>query len=157
MIAGFVDPRFAGVREAFASCFADGIDHGGAVCAVVDGRVVADLWGGHADAARTRPWRRDTLVNVWSVTKGIVALAVAMLVEQGKLDYAAPIASVWPEFAANGKDSIPLDLVMSHRAGLNGTAAPITEAEVDEFIDGTVKSLDELAVQLRREKITVVG
>ena len=130
MIAGFVDPRFAGVREAFASCFADGIDHGGAVCAVVDGRVVADLWGGHADSARTRPWRRDTLVNVWSVTKGIVALAVAMLVEQGKLDYAAPIASVWPEFAANGKGDIPLDLAMSHRAGLNGTAAPITEADL---------------------------
>jgi CubicO group peptidase (beta-lactamase class C family) len=130
MISGTVDPRFAGVREAFAVNFADEIDHGAAVCAIVDGRVVVDLWGGHADAAGTKPWRRDTVVNVWSVTKGIVALAVAMLVERGRLDYAAPIASVWPEFAANGKEKISLELAMSHRAGLNGLSVPLTEAEL---------------------------
>ncbi len=130
MIEGSTDPRFARVREAFASCFADGLEHGGAVCAVVDGRVVADLWGGHADAAATRRWQRDTIVNVWSVTKGIVALAVAMLVECGKLDYAAPVASVWPAFAAGGKEAITLDLVMSHRAGLNGLSVPCTEAQM---------------------------
>ncbi len=130
MIAGSADPRFAAVRDAFASCFADGIEHGAAVCAIVDGRVVVDLWGGHADRARTKPWQRDTLVNVWSVTKGIVATAVAMLVERGKLDYTAPVAAVWPEFAANGKDAITLDLAMSHRAGLNGLSVPCTEAQL---------------------------
>jgi CubicO group peptidase (beta-lactamase class C family) len=97
---------------------------------VLGGKPVVDLWGGHADAARTKPWRRDTLVNVWSVTKGVVALAVAMLVERGKLDYAAPIASVWPEFAQGGKAHISLDLAMSHRAGLNGVERPITEAQM---------------------------
>jgi len=130
MISGTTDPRFAPVREAFASCFAEDLDHGAAVSAVVDGKIVVDLWGGHADAARTKPWQRDTLVNVWSVTKGIIALAVAMLVERGKLDYAAPIAKVWPEFAANGKEAIPLDLAMSHRAGLNGLNVPFTEAQL---------------------------
>lgn len=130
MISGTVDPRFAAVRDALAWGFAEEIDHGAAVCAVVDGRVVVDLWAGHADAARTKPWQRDTLVNVWSVTKGIVALAVAMLVERGKLDYAAPIASVWPEFAANGKEKITLELAMSHRAGLNGLSVPMTEAQL---------------------------
>jgi CubicO group peptidase (beta-lactamase class C family) len=130
MISGTVDPKFAGLRGAFASLFADGLEHGGGVSVAVGGKIVADLWGGHADNAATKPWRQDTIVNVWSVTKGIVALAVAMLVEQGKLDYARPIAAVWPEFAAGGKDGITLDLAMSHRAGLNGVDVPLTEEQV---------------------------
>ncbi|AZO06356.1 MULTISPECIES: serine hydrolase domain-containing protein [unclassified Mesorhizobium] len=127
-IEGFCDPRFAGVRDAFARCFAEGLEHGGGVSVAADGRTVVDLWGGHADAARTRSWQRDTLINVWSCTKGVVALAIAMLVERGKLDYAAPVARYWPEFAAGGKERITLDQVMSHQAGLNGLAVPMDEA-----------------------------
>lgn len=127
-IDGICDPRFGAVREAFAACFAQGLEHGGGVSVVVHGKTVVDLWGGHADAARTRPWRQDTLINVWSSTKGVVALAIAMLVERGKLDYAAPIAHYWPEFAAGGKERITLDQVMSHQAGLNGLAVPMDEA-----------------------------
>jgi CubicO group peptidase (beta-lactamase class C family) len=126
-IEGACDPRFAGVRDAFATGFAQGLEHGGGVSVVVHGKTVVDLWGGHADAARTRPWRQDTLVNVWSCTKGVVALAIAMLVERGKLDYAAPVARYWPEFAAGGKERITLDQVMSHQAGLNGLAVPMDE------------------------------
>ena len=70
LIEGNTDPRFAAVREAFAQNFSDGLDSGAAAAVVLDGRLVVDLWGGHADAARARPWRADTLVNVWSVTKG---------------------------------------------------------------------------------------
>ncbi|WP_395021944.1 serine hydrolase domain-containing protein [Dongia sp.] len=128
MIAGTVDPKFARVREAFAANFAAGHEHGGGVAVVLDGRPVVELWGGHADAARTRPWQRDTLINVWSCTKGVVALAVAMLVERGKLDYAAPVARWWPEFAAGGKDGVTLDHVLSHQAGLNGLAVPMDDA-----------------------------
>ncbi|TPL49754.1 serine hydrolase domain-containing protein [Mesorhizobium sp. B2-4-6] len=127
-IDGVCDPRFAGVRDAFAWCFAQGLEHGGGVSVVIHGRTVVDLWGGHADAARTCPWRRDTLVNVWSSTKGVVALAIAMLVERGKLDYAAPVARYWPEFATGGKERITLDQVMSHQSGLNGLAVPMDEA-----------------------------
>ena len=127
-VEGVCDPRFARVRDAFASIFARGLEHGAGVSVVAGGKIVVDLWGGHADAARTRPWRRDTLINIWSSTKGIVALAVAMLVERGKLDYAAPIARWWPEFAANGKERITLDQVMSHQAGLNGLSVPMDEA-----------------------------
>jgi CubicO group peptidase (beta-lactamase class C family) len=127
-IDGTCDPRFAGVREAFAVCFAQGLEHGGGVSVVVRGRIVVDLWAGHADAARTRPWQRDTLVNVWSCTKGVVALAIAMMVERGKLDYAAPVARYWPEFATGGKEAITLDQVMSHQAGLNGLSVPMDEA-----------------------------
>ncbi|WP_217577844.1 serine hydrolase domain-containing protein [Mesorhizobium sp. GbtcB19] len=127
-INGICDPRFAGVRDAFAWCFAQGLEHGGGVSVVADGKTVVDLWGGHADAARTRPWRRDTLINVWSSTKGVVALAIAMLVERGKLDYSAPVARNWPEFAEGGKERITLNQVMSHQSGLNGLAVPMDEA-----------------------------
>lgn len=128
MINGTVDPRFAGVREVFARGFAEGLEQGSAVAVVADGKVVVDLWGGYADAAARRPWQADTLVNVWSVTKGVVAVAAAIEVERGRLRYDQPIAAVWPEFAANGKETITLDLVMSHRAGLNGLRVPLDRA-----------------------------
>ena len=130
MIAGTTDAKFVAVKEAFASCFADGLEHGGAVAVVLDGKLVVDLWGGHADLAKTRPWGRDTIANVWSSTKGVVAAAVAMMVERGKLSYDAPIAKVWPEFAANGKETIALNHVMSHTSGLNGADRPISAAEL---------------------------
>ena len=128
IVAGTTDPRFAKVREAFAANFAAGLEHGGGVAVVLDGQPVVELWGGYADAAKTQAWRQDTLVNVWSCSKGVVALAIAMLVERGKLDYAAPVARWWPEFAAGGKEMITLDLVMSHQAGLNGLSVPMDAA-----------------------------
>lgn len=126
MMGGRVDPKFARLRGAFASCFADGLEHGAAVAVTVDGRLVADLWGGHADAAKTRPWTRDTLVNVWSTTKGVAALAFAMLVDRGKLRYEDAVAEAWPEFAANGKAAITFDTALSHQAGLHGVSSPMT-------------------------------
>ncbi len=128
VISGTTDPKFAPVREAFAANFDSGLEHGGGVAVVLDGRPVVELWGGHADAAKARPWQRDTLINVWSCTKGVVALAVAMLVERGQLDYAAPVARWWPEFAAGGKERLTLDHLLSHQAGLNGLALPMDEA-----------------------------
>ncbi len=126
MIQGTVDPKFATVKSAFESCFADGLELGGAVAVMLDGKLVADLWGGHADKKQTRPWKQDTLVNVWSATKGVMAVAIAKLVERGKLSYDAPIAQVWPEFAQNGKELISLDLALSHQAGLQGLNVPMT-------------------------------
>ncbi len=127
-VNGICDSRFARVREAFAENLASGLELGGGVSLMADGKLVVDLWGGHTDAARSKPWRRNTLVNVWSATKGIVALAVAMLVERGKLDYAVPVARWWPEFAAGGKEHISLNLVLSHQAGLNGLSVPMPES-----------------------------
>jgi CubicO group peptidase (beta-lactamase class C family) len=125
---GFTIARFDGVRSAFDSLFADGLDPGSAVAVWVDGQPVVDLWGGHADAACTRPWQRDTLVNVWSASKGVMALAAAMLVERGQLAYGAPVAQYWPEFAQGGKEAITVDQVMSHQAGLDGVNVPISDA-----------------------------
>lgn len=117
---GFADPQFSRVRAAFASCFADDLETGAAVSVVVDGALVVDLWGGHMDAAQTKPWTRDTVVNVWSVTKGITALAIAMAVDQGLLEYDQPLARYWPEFGARGKGGVTLGQALSHQAGLNG-------------------------------------
>ena len=135
-IGGWVAPGFERVRDAFISNFhrADGDSEVGAALAVyLRGACVVDLWGGHADAARTRPWARDTLVNVWSATKGIAAVAAAMLVDQGRLRYEDRVADHWPEFAANGKEAITIAQVLSHQAGLNGFKEPTTFADLENW------------------------
>src|SRR5258708_31102861 len=117
-IEGTCDPRFERVREVFADSFANGIEVGAAVAATLDGKPIIDLWGGYADKAKTRPWTRDTLVNVYSTTKGLAAICAHRLVDQGLLDLDAPVAQYWPEFAQAGKDKIPVNYLLSHRAGL---------------------------------------
>jgi len=117
-IHGAVDPKFEGVRRAFAANFEEAGEVGAAVSVVVDGRTVVDLWAGHVDAERSRAWERDTLVNVYSTTKGMTALCAHQLVDEGKLDLDAPVARYWPEFAAADKGHIPVRWLLSHRAGL---------------------------------------
>ena len=90
-IQGSWEPRFAAVRDAFAANFEAGREVGASFAATVDGRPVVDLWGGHADAARTRPWERDTIVNVFSTTKAMTALCAHILVDSGRLDLDAPV------------------------------------------------------------------
>lgn len=125
-IHGSFDPAFSSLRDAFAQSFDDGLEIGASVAVTVNGRMVANLWGGVADPATQTPWTADTLVNVWSVTKGVMALAIAILIERGKLEYRQTVASVWPEFAAQGKAAITLDQIMSHQAGLDGLDVPMT-------------------------------
>jgi CubicO group peptidase (beta-lactamase class C family) len=117
-IDGHCDPRFTAVREQFFANFTQRGDVGAAVCVYLDGVRVVDCWGGHADRARTRPFGPDTIVSVASTTKGMVALCAHMLAERGKLDLDAPVARYWPEFAAAGKQDIPVRWLLSHRAGL---------------------------------------
>jgi CubicO group peptidase (beta-lactamase class C family) len=106
------------VRDAFATNLADGLELGSSLSISVEGRNVVDLWGGYLDAARTRPWERDSLVCVFSCTKGVVAVAALWAVARGLLDLDAPVASVWPEFAAAGKETIPIRWLLTHQAGL---------------------------------------
>ena len=126
-IDGRCDPRFAAVREAFAQNFADRGEVGAAVAISIDGRPVVDLWGGWADGVCGAPWRRDTLVNFFSVGKALSAVCVHRLVERGLLALDAPVARYWPAFAAAGKDAISVRDVLSHRAGLPAVAAPLAE------------------------------
>ena len=117
-VHGVTDSAFARVRDAFAQNFAEHGEVGASFAVVVDGRTVVDIWGGHADAARTKPWERDTIVCVWSTTKGMTAACAHRLADQGRLDLDAPVAKYWPEFAQAGKDTIPVCYLLSHQAGL---------------------------------------
>ncbi len=128
-ISGEVAAGFEPVREVFAANFAQREDIGAAVCVYRDGRPVVDLWGGVADPDTGRPWTRDTLQLVYSATKGVTATAAHLLAQRGALDLDAPVASYWPEFAANGKADIPVRQLLSHRAGLVALDQPVPLAE----------------------------
>lgn len=128
-VNGTCDPRFEPVRDAIKANLVEGLDVGVSMCAYIGDEVVLDLWGGHVDAARSEPWGPETLVNVWSSSKGIVAICAAMLVSRGELDVDQPIASYWPEFKAAGKGEITVRMALTHRAGLPGIDHPALEVE----------------------------
>ena len=131
-VHGVCDSRLQGVRDAFVENFARGSEVGATVAATVDGKLVVDLWAGHADAARTRPWTRDTIVDIASSTKGLTTICAHRLVDAGLLDLEAPVARYWPEFAQAGKATIPVHFLLSHRAGLPAIDEPLpTEALYD--------------------------
>jgi CubicO group peptidase (beta-lactamase class C family) len=117
-ISGHCDASFAPVRDAFAANFSEQGEVGAAVCVVYRGETVVDLAGGWCDHARTRPWAQDTLVDFYSVGKALVALSVLRHVDAGRLALDDPIASVWPEFAAAGKDRATVRHALCHRAGV---------------------------------------
>lgn len=118
MIDGICDARFKPVRDAFAANFAERGERGAAVCVMVGGRVVADLWGGDG-------WTAGTLVNIFSVGKGLTALVAARLMAGGRLDVDAPVSRYWPEFAAAGKTAVTVRQLLSHQAGLPAVRRPL--------------------------------
>jgi CubicO group peptidase (beta-lactamase class C family) len=124
-VHGRCDDRFAGVRDALAANL-DDAELGGAVAVDVGGEVVVDLWGGWRDEARTTPWTQDTIVNVWSCTKTVLALAALVCHDRGLLDVHAPVARYWPEFAANGKEGVLVRHLLSHTSGVSGWDPPFT-------------------------------
>jgi CubicO group peptidase (beta-lactamase class C family) len=126
-IDGSSDPRFTAVRTAFAGNFAEHGEIGAAVAVAIDGRLVVDLWGGHADAERRSLWGRDTLVNVFSVGKGFATFCALMLAHRGQLDFDRAVCRDWPEFAAGGKEGITLRHLLCHRAGLPSVREPLAE------------------------------
>ena len=129
-IGGWCDPRFADVREAFAANFADHGETGAAACLALHGTVVADLWGGRAGPGAARPWQRDTLVNVFSVGKGLIAVCTARLIGERRLDPETPVARYWPEFGAAGKGAITLRQLLSHQAGLPALRDPLPDGSM---------------------------
>jgi CubicO group peptidase (beta-lactamase class C family) len=131
-VHGTCDDRFARVRDALATQL-DGEELGASIAVDVDGETVVDLWGGYRDEARTTPWTRDTIVNVWSTTKTITNLAMLTLVEKGQLDVHAPVAEYWPEFHANGKDDVRVRHLMSHTSGVAGWDPPFTVEDMYDW------------------------
>ncbi|TNE41050.1 MAG: class A beta-lactamase-related serine hydrolase [Alphaproteobacteria bacterium] len=127
---GKVAPGFEAVQDAFETNFADGQEVGASFAVYRHGQKIVDLWGGYGDKALTQPWEEHSLANVWSTTKGMAALVVARLVEQGKISYDAPVITYWPEFGAHGKDKITVGQMLSHQAGVSATRV---SSSVDDF------------------------
>jgi CubicO group peptidase (beta-lactamase class C family) len=125
-IQGSYDELFSAVPGALAELL-DGGDSGGSVAVFVDGEPVVDVWGGFADAERTVPWQRDTITNVWSVTKTMTALCALVLADRGELDLDAPVRRYWPEFGAAGKEKVLVRHLLSHTAGLPDWDGPIED------------------------------
>ena len=110
-LQGQLDARFEPLRDVLEDSLGAGADCGLSLTVDIDGQTVVDVYGGFADEARTRPWERDTIVNVWSTTKTVTSLAVLMLADRGLVDLDAPVARYWPEFAARGKEGVLVRLL----------------------------------------------
>lgn len=130
------DDRFAPMAELLSATLDSddpvARDVGASVCVTVGGETVVDIWGGHVDEAKTTPWQQDTITNVWSTTKTMTFLTALTLVERGELDLYAPVAEYWPEFAANGKQDIPVRHFFGHTSGVSAWAQPI---QVEDIYD----------------------
>jgi CubicO group peptidase (beta-lactamase class C family) len=131
-LSGTVSAPFEPVRDAVQEQLSGGAEVGLSLVVDIDGEQVVDLWGGHRDAARTQPWQRDTVTNLWSLTKTVSCLAALLLVDAGELDLHAPVARYWPEFAANGKEQVEVRHLLSHSSGVSGLDHP---ARLEDLYD----------------------
>lgn len=129
-IRGTVAPGFEPVGEAFTENFTDRGERGAACAVYHGGRNVVDLWGGYRDRARTDPWERDTLVLVFSATKGLAAMAVAHARSAGLFSYDDRVARHWPAFAAAGKRNVTIRELLAHRAGVSAPAHELTAGDI---------------------------
>ncbi len=142
-VHGVCAAEFGEVAEVFARNFIDHGEVGASVSICLDGKPVVDLWGGTADRDSGRPWEKDTMAVVFSATKGMAATCIHMLADRGLLDFDAPVASYWPEFAANGKADITVAMALSHQAGV-----PVWRAELPP---GAFHDFDLIAGRLAAE------
>ena len=125
-VEGHVSRGFEAVREAFAENFTRRRELGGACCAYCHGEKVVDLWGGIRNKRTGEPWERDTMVLVYSATKGLSAMTLAIAHSRGWLDYEERVARYWPEFAQHGKETITVRQLLAHQAGLFAFDEPVS-------------------------------
>jgi len=128
-VSGEAHPAFAPAVAYFGRLFHAASRSGGALSVRLHGRPVVDVWGGFADSGRLRPWTRDTVTICFSTTKGLASSVVHRLADRGLLDYDAPVAEYWPEFAAAGKQAITVRQLMSHQAGLHSVIGLVDRPE----------------------------
>src|SRR5580693_2778351 len=132
-IEGTCDPKFDGVRRALSTQLDNGDDVGASVAIYLHGDPVVDIWGGFVDEAHSAPWQADTITNVWSTTKTMTFISALMLHDQGSLDFGAPVATYWPEFAAAGKEDVEVRHLMGHTAGLCGWEEPLVAEDLADW------------------------
>ncbi len=130
LIAGDADEGYGKVADAFRANFAARRDVGAAVAVYRDGVKVVDMWGGYRNGFTKTPWQQDTMVNMFSTTKGVASLAVAVAASRGLIDYDARVADYWPQFAQAGKAEVTVRQLLSHQAGLSAIDAPLLLADL---------------------------
>jgi len=131
-IHGQVAAGFEDVQSVFEANFTQGIEVGASLCVRSNGQDLVNLWAGHQDQNGEQPWQQDTLVNVYSVTKGIASLAVAAIVEDGHFDYSTEVRSIWPEFVA-GQSGLTVGQLLSHQSGVPGVDEPVAIEDMYNF------------------------
>jgi len=132
-VDGTCETRFEGVRKALAASLDSGADLGASVAVYLHGEPVVDIWGGYADETRSTAWERDTLTNVWSTTKTMTFVCALILADRKQLDFHAPVATYWPEFAQGGKEAVEVRHLMGHTAGLSGWEQPIAPEQLADW------------------------
>ncbi|KAF5535799.1 beta-lactamase [Fusarium mexicanum] len=142
-IHGTCDPRFQGVCSLLEKYIKSGEEVGASITIDIDGKEVVDIWGGYADKERTKPWEKDTIVNVFSCTKTITSLAVLMLVDRGLIDVNERVSHYWPEFGQNGKQDVLVRHLLSHTSGVSGWEEPISPEDMYD--------VDKAAAMLARQ------
>ncbi|MFG2041811.1 serine hydrolase domain-containing protein [Dactylosporangium sp. NPDC048998] len=133
LVCGEVDEGYGPVADAFRRNFAERGEIGAACAVYRDGRKVVDLWGGYRDGATRAPWRSDTVVAMFSTTKGVASLTLALAHSRGLLDHDRPVAAYWPEFAWRGKGETTVRQLLSHQAGLPVLDIPLTVADMSDL------------------------
>jgi CubicO group peptidase (beta-lactamase class C family) len=139
LVGGSVASGWEPVRDAFVANLESGEEVGCGVAAYHRGRKVVDLWGGHFDKVRSLPYQEDTLQLVFSTTKGITAIAVAMCVERGLLSYSEKVSTYWPEFATHGKGDATVAQLLSHQCGLYTVDGDISLTEALDWTTITAR------------------
>jgi CubicO group peptidase (beta-lactamase class C family) len=124
-VEGYCDSKFLEVRDLFQKSFDSGFEFGAAIAIEVEGEMVIDLWGGRVSKNSKELWKKDTIVNVFSTTKGIAAICFLKLLEEGSVNLDDPVSKHWPEFSQGGKESIPVRFLLSHQSGLCGIKKPL--------------------------------
>jgi CubicO group peptidase (beta-lactamase class C family) len=132
LIGGDADVGYGKVADAFRANFAAHRDIGAAVAVYRDGVKVVDLWGGYRNGITRTPWQHDTMVNMFSTTKGVASLAVTLAASRGLIDYDARVADYWPEFAQAGKAAVTVRQLLSHQAGLSALDAPLRLSDLSD-------------------------
>lgn len=132
-VSGICDERFASVKALLLKQLNGPDELGASITVNIDGKNVVDIWGGYKDEAKQEPWDENTIVNVYSSTKTLINLAMLILIDRGLVDPNEPVATYWPEFAANGKEKVLVRHLMSHTSGLSGWEEPITTDTLFDF------------------------
>ena len=144
MVHGHVAPGFEEVRAEFERTFTERGELGAACAAYVRGEKVVDLWGGVRDARSGAPWEEDTIVLVYSTSKGLAAMTLALAHSRGLLDYDERVAAYWPEFAQAGKERVTVRQLLGHEAGLPVVDEPLNPELLQDH--------DRLAAAIARQR-----